>query len=75
MASIWCKTSNCKILHLIFQIFSGYQWQKLREKLLFGKFCVSIPLPVLNKVEKQRAKVGSSYVMVLQHCVGGDKRF
>ena len=28
------------------------------------------PLPPLNNVEKQGAKLASSYVMGLQHCIG-----
>ena len=32
-------------------------------------------LPPLNKVEKQRAKFASSYVMGSQHCVGGEGDF
>ena len=33
------------------------------------------PLPPLNNVEKQGAKLASSYVMGLQHCVGGEGGF
>ena len=29
------------------------------------------PLRPLNNVEKQRANLASSYVMGLQHCIGG----
>ena len=46
--SIWCKRSNCRILHLIFQIFSDNRWQRLWKKLLFGQFCVSTSCPLLT---------------------------
>ena len=50
-------------------------WQKLWEKLLFGQFRVPNPLPLLNKVEKQRAKLVSSYVMASRHCIGAEGDF
>ena len=31
--------------------------------------------PPLNNVEKQQAKFASSYVMGLQHCIGGEGDF
>ena len=33
------------------------------------------PVPPLNNVEKQIAKVASSYVTASQHCIGGEGRF
>ena len=35
----------------------------------------SYPLPPLNNVEKQQAKLASSYAMSLQHRVGGERDF
>ena len=42
-----------------------------------GKIAISAilcfsPLPPLNNVDKQLAKLASSYNMGLQHCVGGE---
>ena len=51
------------------------QWQKLWEKLLFGQFCVSLPLTPLNNIEKQWAKLASVNVMGSQHCIGGKGEF
>ena len=47
---------------------------------IMGKTAKSItfcfyPLSPLNNVEKQWAKVASSYVMGLQHCRGGQWKF
>ena len=33
------------------------------------------PLPHLNNVEEQGAKLASSYVMGSQHCIGGEGGF
>ena len=33
------------------------------------------PLPSLNNVKKRLAKVASSYVMALQHCIGEEDEF
>ena len=33
------------------------------------------PLPPLNSVEKQLAKVASSYVIGSQNCIGGEGEF
>ena len=38
MLLVKCTTRKCKILHLIFHIFSDNQWQKLWVKLLFQLF-------------------------------------
>ena len=46
--------------------------KKLWEKSI--TFCF-YPLSPLNNVEKQWAKVASSYVMGLQHCRGGQWKF
>ena len=45
-----------------------------------GKNCylanfVFLPLPTLNNVEKQYAKVVSKCVIGWQHCIGGDREF
>ena len=33
------------------------------------------PLPPLNNVEKQQAKLTSTYVLGSQHCIGGEGDF
>ena len=48
MPTIWCTKGNCKILHLISQIFSDNQWRSEWERLVFGQFCFSIPFPLLT---------------------------
>ena len=45
------------------------QWQELLEKLLFGQFVFLHLPPALNNVEKQWAKLVSSYVTGSKTCV------
>ena len=45
------------------------------EKTAIWAISCSYPLPALNNVEKQRARLASSYVMGSQHCVGGEGDF
>ena len=44
-------------------------------KTAIGTILCFCPLPPLNTVEKQQAKVVSSYVMDSQHCVEGEGEF
>ena len=55
--SIWCKRSNCKILRLIFHIFSDNLWQKSWEKLLFEYFWVSTPFSLLAMLRNNEQKL------------------
>ena len=52
-------------------------FQRISDKKYWKKCYLdnSIPLPLLNNVEKQRAKVASSYVMGFRYCVGGEGEF
>ena len=72
MPSKWLKTTNCKIPHIKF--FRNFQ--KTVTKIM-GETAIWIiscfyPLPPLNNIEKQWAKLASSYVMGLQHCIEGE---
>ena len=87
--SLWfCKPS---LLHLlVFEIlgFLGFKSIEIYEYVAclqsvtktMGKTAISVtfcfyPLPPLNNVEKQWAKVASSYVTGLQHCIVGEGEF
>ena len=62
MPSIWCITSNCNILHLIFKFFFRQSVTKIMGKTAFS-------------ITWKRAKVATSYVMGSQHCIGGEGKF
>ena len=44
-------------------------------KAAIGTILCFCPLPLLNNVEKQWGKLVPSYVMSLQHCIGGEGGF
>ena len=48
---------------------------KIIRKIAILAISCFYPLPPLNNVEKQRAKLASTYVMGLQHCIGGQRDF
>ena len=75
MTSKRFKTTNCKILHLRFPGFFRQSVTKIMGKTAIRTISYFSPLPPLNNVEKHGAKLKSSYVMGLQHCVGGEGRF
>ena len=78
MPSKGFKTTNRKIPHLrffrFFQTISDKNYGKNRFLDNF-LFLPPPPHPPLNNVEKQRAKLVSSYVMDSQHCIGGERGF
>ena len=69
------KTTNHKILHLNFSDFFRQSVTKIMGKTALWAISCFYPLPPLNNVEKERAKLASSYVMGLQHCIGGEGDF
>ena len=75
MPSRWFETTNCKILHLRFSDFFRQSVTKIMGKTAIRAISCFSPLPALNKVEKQWAKLESSYVIGFQHCVGGEGGF
>ena len=46
----------------------------MRKTAIWAISCF-YPLSPLNNVEKQQAKLESSYVMGSQHCIGGERDF
>ena len=75
MPSKWFKRTNCKILHSRFSDFFRQSVTKIMGKTAIRAISCFSPLLPLNNVEKQWAKLESSYVMGLQHCVGGEGGF
>ena len=49
--------------------------KKIMRKTAIWEISCFYPLPPLNNVEKQRAKVASSYIIGSQHCIGGEGDF
>ena len=65
------------MLHLNFSDFFRQSVTKIMGKTAIWAiscFCV-YPFSPLSNVEKQRAKLASSYVTGSQHCVGGEGDF
>ena len=75
MPSIWFKTSNSKIPHLKFCRFFRQSVTKIMGKTAIWTILCFSPLPPLNNVEEQWAKLASSNVMGSQHCIGGEGEF
>ena len=48
---------------------------KIMGKTAIWAISCFFPLPPLNNVEKQTAKLAPSYVMGSQHCIGGEGDF
>ena len=69
------KMTNCKILHLRFSNFFRQSVTKIMGKTAIRDISCFSPLPPLNNVEKQSAKLASSYITGLQHCVVGEGLF
>ena len=74
MPSIWFKMSNCKITHLIFQIFRQSVTKNYGKNCYLDNFVFLSPSP-LNNVEEQWVKLGSSNEMGSQHGIGGEGKF
>ena len=72
MPSKCFKTTDCKIAHLNFSDFFRQSVTKIMGKTAVWTFSCFYPLPHLNNVEKQCAKLALNYVMVWQHCIGGE---
>ena len=78
-ALIYINRYNTYIQNLIHvNQYNTYKQQSVAKTM--GKTAIwtilcFYPLPTLNNVEKQWAKVASSYVMGSQHCVGGEGEF
>ena len=74
MPSIWFETSNCKIPHLKFVKFFRTVPQSMGKGDIWA-ILYFYPSHPLNNVEKQWAKLTSSYVMGAQHCIGREGGF
>ena len=73
------KLFACFVLSLPFSFIYILVYLQSVTKIM-GKNCylanfVFLPLPTLNNVEKQYAKVVSKCVIGWQHCIGGDREF
>ena len=73
MSSKWFKTTNCKILHLSFSKFLRQSVAKLIRKTAIWTISCFYPLPFLNNVKKQWAKLAPSCVMGCQRCIGDEE--
>ena len=65
MPSIWFKTSNYKITHLIFQISSYKQWQKIWGRLLFAQFFVFTPFLLLKMLRNNEQNLREAIILVV----------
>ena len=75
MPSIWFKISKSKILHSKFCRFFRQSVTKIMGKTAIWTILCFSPLPPLNNVEEQWAKLASSNVIGSQHCIGGEGEF
>ena len=75
LASVRFKTTNCKLVQLDFSDFSKQSVTKIMGKTASWEILCFYPLPPLNNVEKQQAKLASTYVLGSQHCIGGEGDF
>ena len=71
MPSIWLKMSNFKKLHFKFCRFFRQSVTKIMEKTAIWAILCFSPLPSLNNVEEQWAKLASSNV-ISSHCIAGE---
>ena len=62
MPSIWCKTSNFKILHRIFQIFSDNQF--FQKNYFFLQFCACTPFHLLTILKNNEEKMRQAMLWV-----------
>ena len=69
------KKTNCKMLQLNFSDFFRQSVIKIMGKTVTLAISCFCPLPPLNNVEKQPAKLVSSHVMGSQHCIRGKGDF
>ena len=73
MPSIWLKMSNSKILHFKFYRFFRQSVTKIMGKTAIWTILCFSPLPPLNNVEEQWAKLVSANVIGSQHGIGGGR--
>ena len=71
MPSIWFKMSYRKIPHLKFWRFFRQSVTKIMGKTGIWTILCFSPLPLLNNVDEQWAKLASSNVMGSEHGIGG----
>ena len=67
--------SDSKISHLNFCRFLRPSVTKFIGKTAIRTILYFLPLPPLNNVEEQSAKLASSNVISSQHCIGGEGEF
>ena len=75
MSSIWFNMSNCKIPHLKLCKFFRQSVTKIMGKTVIWTILIFPPLPPLNNIEDQWAKLSSSNAIGSQHCIGGEGEF
>ena len=75
MPSIWIRMSNSEILHFKVCRFFRESVTKITGKTAIWTILGFSPLPPLNNVEKQWAKLVSPNVIGSQHCIGGEGEF
>ena len=75
MPSIWFKMNNSKIPLLKFCRFFRQSVTKIMGKTAIWTILCFSPVPPLNNVEEQWAKLSSSNVISSQHCIGGEEGF
>ena len=75
MTSIWFKMSNSKIPHLKFCRLFRQSVAKIMGKTSIWTILCFPPLPPLDNVEEQWAKVASSNVISSQHYIGREGEF
>ena len=75
MPSTWFKMSNCKIPHVQSCRFFRQSVTKIMGKTAIWTILCFSPLPLLNNVEEQWAKLAWSNFIGSQHCIGGEEEF
>ena len=75
MPSIRFKMSNSKIPHLKFCRFVRQSVTEIMGKTAIWTILCFCPLPPLNNIEEQWARLAPSNVIGLQHCIGGEGGF
>ena len=69
------ETAMDALPRLAIYVFNQQSVAKIMGKTAIWVISCFYPLPPLNNVKKQRAKLASSYVMGSLHCIGGEGDF